>query len=358
MKIFIAATSFQSSYGGPARSVSRLADELSALECEIGLWSADGSVRETSFLRARSRVRRLTGSLDKALAEYGTPDIIHDNGIWLPHNHRLAGLCRKREIPRVVSVRGMLEPWARQHKQVKKWIAWKVYQRRDLAGAACHHVTSAAEAESVRGFGWNVPIREIPNGVDLPQVTNSKPRTSESRIALFVGRIHPVKGLPMLVEAWSRVRPEGWKLRIAGPDEGGHRAKLENMIDRAKLSASCEWTGELADGAKEDAYRSADLFVLPSHTENFGMAIGEALGYGVPVLTTQGTPWQLLETERCGWWVPVSVDGIAAALNDATLKKPEELMAMGKRGQAVMIERFSWSRIAKEFIDCYNRAGS
>lgn len=355
MKIFLAATSFRSSYGGPARSVSRLAEELSAEGCEIGLWSADGSVGETSFLPAGSRVRRLSGSLDRALQEYGTPDIVHDNGIWLPHNHRLARLCRNRGIPRVVSVRGMLEPWARQHKRVKKWIAWEVYQRRDLAGAACLHVTSSAEAKSVQGFGWNVPIREIPNGVDLPHLSGAQPRTSQPRIALFVGRIHPVKGLPMLIEAWSRVRPEGWKLKIVGPDEGGHRAKLESSIDRAKLAACCEWTGELADEAKEDAYRSADLFVLPSHTENFGMSIGEALGHGLPVITTQGTPWQLLETKRCGWWVPVNVDGIAAALGDATSKDSEDLMTMGQRGRAVMEERFAWTRIAGEFVGCYRR---
>ncbi len=357
MKIFVAATSLQSKYGGPARSVSRLADELSALGCEIGLWSADGSVGETPFLESGSRVRRLCGTMDEALEEFGTPEILHDNGIWLPHNHRLAGLCKKRGIPRVVSVRGMLEPWARKHKRLKKWIAWEVYQRRDLASAACHHVTSAAEAKNVKGFGWKVPICEIPNGVDIPIAAKHSPRISRSKIALFMGRIHPVKGLPMLIEAWDRVRPEGWTLRIAGPDEGGHRIKLEEMIDRAKLSGSCEWTGELAGEAKAAAFRCADLFVLPSHTENFGMAIGEALGYCLPVITTQGTPWKLLETERCGWWVPVTVDGLAAALNDATSKHSDELSEMGKRGQAVMVERFAWRRIAEEFIACYHRVG-
>jgi glycosyltransferase involved in cell wall biosynthesis len=356
MKIFIAATSFQSSYGGPARSVSRLADELSDLQCEIGLWSADGSVMETSFLRERSSIRRLAGSIDQALAGYGMPDVVHDNGIWLPHNHRLAGLCAKKGIPRVVSVRGMLEPWARHHKRLKKWIAWQLYQRSDLARATCHHVTSGAEAKSVREFGWNVPIREIPNGVDVPAASIGEPRVNGPRIALFVGRIHPVKGIPMLVEAWNRVRPEGWKLRIAGPDEGGHRAKLEAMIDGANLSAICEWTGELGPEEKAAAYRCADLFVLPSHTENFGMVIGEAMGHGLPVLTTQGTPWQLLQTERCGWWAPVTVDGIADALEDATSKSPMELGMMGERGRAVMIERFSWSRVATEFVDCYKRA--
>lgn len=142
-------------------------------------------------------------------------------------------------------------------------------------------------------------------------------------------------------------------MRIVGPDEGGHLAEVKALVQRAGLNESCEFPGSAEGGALHWEYRNADLFILPSHTENFGMVVGEAMAHGLPVITTHGAPWQLLETEHCGWWVPVSVEGIAAALEDATRRSPEELAAMGARGRAVVEERFAWDRIAKEMIACY-----
>ena len=178
--------------------------------------------------------------------------------------------------------------------------------------------------------------------------------TSSAKTALFVGRIFPVKGLPMLVEAWARLRPKGWKMKIVGPDEAGHRAEVDVLVREAGLEADFEFTGPLAGRELAEAYQNADLFVLPSHTENFGLSISEALSHGLPVITTQGAPWKILEEERCGWWVPVSVDGIMNALEDGTRRSPEELSVMGARGRKVVEERFAWDGIASEMISCYN----
>src|SRR5262249_44381126 len=156
-------------------------------------------------------------------------DILHDNGMWLSHNHRIANLGARYNIPRVVSTRGMLEPWAMNHKWGKKRVAWSLYQRRDLKRAHCHHTTAEAECRNVERLGLGVPVRVIPNGVDLPELDSGtqhveveKMRRSDRKKALFLGRIYPVKGLPMLIKAWARVRPQGWHLQIAGPDEAGH----------------------------------------------------------------------------------------------------------------------------------------
>ena len=116
MKVFIAGTSLLPSYGGPAFSVSRLATALTEAGAEVGLWAPDQSAGFTSLLAAQSSVRRLTGTEAEALDSFGEPDILHDNGIWRPHNHRLAALAESHDIPRVVSTRGMLEPWAINHK--------------------------------------------------------------------------------------------------------------------------------------------------------------------------------------------------------------------------------------------------
>ena len=300
------------------------------------------------------------------------PDLVHIHGIWSPALAKRWLFWRLRNVPCVVSTHGMLEPWALAHKALKKKVAWYIYQRFILERVAALHATSVREADNLRQLGLKVPILTIPWGVAMAGTSNIEHRTAniEGQIigdgvreatdneqpiktALFVGRIYPVKGLSLLVEAWAKIRPSGWKMKIVGPDEAGHRAEVETLIRESKLKGDFEFTGTLEGEALRKAYDDANLFILPSHTENFGMVVGEALAQGLPVVTTHGAPWELLAAERCGWWVPVSVEGLAAALDDATRKSPEELIAMGERGRAVVAERFAWDRIAGEFIDCY-----
>ena len=135
VKVFLAGTSLLPTYGGPALSVSRLAMALEETGIEVGLWASDQSAASTPLLPRKSSMRRIVGTEAAALNSFGKTDILHDNGIWLPHNHRLARLAAAQGIPRVVSTRGMLEPWALNHKRWKKAIAWSLYQRRDLKRA-------------------------------------------------------------------------------------------------------------------------------------------------------------------------------------------------------------------------------
>ena len=326
----------------------------------MGLWAPDQSVATTPFLSAESRVQRLTGSASEALDRFGQPDVLHDNGMWLRHNHRLAQLATTRGIPRIVSTRGMLEPWAMNHKRLKKRLAWWLYQRRDLKQARCHHTTAEAEAANVRRLGLGVPVRVIPNGVDVPRVDRSTrstqlgKETSRKRTALFLGRIYPVKGLPMLVEAWARVRPPSWCLQIVGPDEAGHRAEVERAVSAASLSDVICFVGPLDGDAKQSALLNADLFVLPTHSESFGVVVGEALAHGLPVLTTTGAPWPMLIERGCGWRVDPTVDGLAEGLRQATALDSETLQAMGAKGRELVETEFRWDRVAKQFATIYD----
>lgn len=288
------------------------------------------------------------------------PDCVHMHGIWAPHLARRCLFWKKRGIPCVVSPHGMLEPWALNHKRWKKRIAWHCYQKRILNGCTLLHATSEREAASLRALKLKPPIAVIPWGIDCPQsdnyfsIQNSKSSIQNpENTALFVGRIYPVKGLPMLVAAWAKVRPTGWKMRIVGPDEAGHRAEIEAMVRQAGLLGEFEFVGPLNGEELHRAYAKADLFILPSHTENFSMAVGEAMSHGLPVITTHGAPWKLLADEQCGWWVPVSVGGIATALEDATKRRSEDLAAMGQRGRRVIAERFAWDQISGQLVTCY-----
>lgn len=351
MKIFLAGTSFHPSYGGPAHSVSRLGWALADQSHDVTLWAPDGSARESPLVEDHRRLEKASASLEKSLRSTA-PDLIHDNGIWLTHHHRLANFASRENLPWVVSIRGMLQPWAFQHKAAKKKLAWWLYQKRDLSRAALHHVTASHEIAPLVGRIPAARVCCIPNGIDCPS-TSVKSAKDRQPVALFVGRLCPVKGLPLLLEAWNRVRPGGWHLRLVGPDEAGHRAELEALVSRFGLGEHVTFTGAMSGDELADEYGRASVFVLPSHTENFGMAIGEALAHGLPIITTHGAPWKLLEEEHCGWWVPVSVDGIAAALEDATNRSPTELAEMGARGRKIAADRFSWNKIAAEMISCY-----
>jgi glycosyltransferase involved in cell wall biosynthesis len=240
----------------------------------------------------------------------------------------------------------MLEPWAIAHKRWKKAVAWQLYQKQILNRCQGLHGTSDREVAQFRKLGIEVPAEVIPWGVNLPSESVFKASPSATKTALFVGRIYPVKGLPLLVEAWSRVCPQGWKMLLMGPDEAGHRKEVEAAIAKHRLGDVFEFLGELKDEAKDDIYRQAQLFILPSYTENFGLVVAEALAHGLPVVTTQGTPWSGLIQKRCGWWVPTSVDGLTQGIQEACSLSPEDLNSMGERGRGWMEREFGWDAAA------------
>jgi len=334
---------------------------LARAGAEIGLWASDQSAGDTPLLLPEASVWRLSGRASEALDRFGTPDILHDNGIWLRHNHQLAKLSNQRGIPRIVSTRGMLEPWAMGHKRWKKRLAWWLYQRHDLMRASCLHTTAERESQNVRALGLGLPVCMIPNGVDLPEMSpelvGSQGETSldGKKTALFLGRIYPVKGLPMLIEAWARVRPQGWVLQIAGPDEGGCQAKLEKAIAGAGLSAVVSFLGPVDGERKRSALFAADLLVLPTHSESFGMVVAEALAHGLPVLTTTSAPWPMLPERGCGWCVDATVGGITEGLRLATSLEPQTLQEMGARGRELVSEEFGWAPVAEQFIATYEK---
>lgn len=356
--------------GGPARTVTSLVHHLGKID-DVAVSLATqklngeeiytGNLNEERVFVARgssSASAKAGTAFRKKLSELITDrptDIIHDHGIWLPVNHIVARLAGRHRIARVVHTRGMLEPWALSYRAFKKKIAWMMYQERDLESVVLFFATATAEAESIRKLGFGQPIAIIPNGVDLPEVhlrTRLSPDFGRQRNAVFMSRIHPKKGLLELVNAWAKVKPVGWKLILAGPNEGGYLQQVLDCIQKLGLGGTVEYRGVVAGEAKAKLLKSADLFILPSFSENFGVVVAEALAYGVPVISTLGTPWKGLVDERCGWWVAAEANALADAVCEAIAMSDQERYEMGVRGQQYA-RQFDWGQIARETAEVY-----
>ena len=361
----------RTSSGGPSRSVTALCDALARAGTSVRIVTSRPGPDEPILCPSRPDVTvqlegeergglwRGAGSpFGRAVAEAVAapgPTVVQNHGLWVPTNRAAALAARAAGRPFVVSPKGMLSERALSVKRRKKQLAWHLYQRRTLDAAHAFQVTSEAEAEDVRRAGLRQPVAVIPHGVDVPSESTPPDlgRRGGPRTALFLSRLHPIKGLPDLVEAWGRVRPEGWRLVVAGPDEEGHRADIERQVAASALGDVVSLVGPAGEGEKQALLQTADLFVLATHSENFGIVIAEALAAGLPVVTTRGAPWEALVTHRCGWWVETGAEPFAAALREATAASPDVLRAMGRRGRAYVEEHLSWGRSAAGHLALY-----
>lgn len=223
--------------------------------------------------------------------------------------------------------------------------------------AAFIHATTESELNAIRGLGIRGKIKIFPLGVNLPRLGERSCKDFNHTI-LFLSRISPEKGLENLLEAWNKVSHSGWRLVIAGPDWFGHQKKLEDKIAREGITG-VEFPGKVVGKEKDALYRSADFFVLPSFTENFSAVIVDALAYGIPVITTKGTPWQILEGSgsesecRCGWWVDIGVEPLVGALKKAMDLAPDTYLKMSNCARHLVERGYCWDRIAQNLLAGY-----
>lgn len=366
IRILLTVADISPAAGGPARSVPGLARALTRAGAHVEIITVAPTNRASGTTGVPTTRVPVTGKTWRDVRvmpawraelqtrfETGAFDVVHDAGLWLPVNHVTAAAARNGRVPLVVSPRGMLEPWALGHRSTKKSVAWHLYQRRDLARASMLHATSRQEAGGFRRAGLHNPIAIVANGVDLPDPAGDR-AVSSPRRALFLSRIHRKKGLLDLVAAWASMRPQNWKMIVAGPDEEGHLAEVRQAVRQAGLESVFEFVGPVDDDAKWALYGGSDLFVLPTYSENFGLVIAEALASGLPVITTRETPWPEIESQRLGWWIPTGADALTTALREALAVSPAVLGEMGARGRRVVAENYSWSTAAQRMLASYH----
>ena len=362
------------SAGGPSYAVAKLCRHLGPLGFNVSILTVDLTslrddmtlmnipVEEGVSMKAVSCIgsvdRRLVFSPPFPLAVANAlhrhrPRILHNHGIWMLENHFALRAANRAGVPVVCSVQGMVSPWAIRHHSFKKKMVWRLYQERDLKRVAVFHATSEEEADAIRRVGFRQPIAVVPNGVDIPRVLPVSSKKGRKRIVLFLSRVHPSKGVEMLIDAWTRIDTRGWECRIVGPVFDAYKAKLQQKIDTLGLENDVRLFDMVDHDAKWSVYREADLFVLPSHSESFGIVVAEALAAGVPVVTTKGAPWRALLDQQCGWWVDVELSAISNAMHEAMHLSAAKRRRMGERGRAFVAENFAWTFVAAEMAAVY-----
>ncbi len=338
-------------FGRDGHSVELLTTDPSA--------SAEGDEQQLGTLRIRTFRRdwpeRLCPSrgLRRALLQTNA-DIVHHHSLWLRTLHYANRACSHL----VISPRGMMSSWAWHHRSGRKRLARWLVHPGAMESALGWHATSTEEEKDIRSLGFQQPACLAPNGVDASTQTEIEesrrhwqsacPETAGRPVALFYSRFHQKKRVLELIDSWLEHSPKDWLLLLAGIPEEFTPQALEDYASRLSGAGRVRAFASLG---RPPPYAVANLFLLPSHNENFGLVVAEAMAYGVPALVTDSTPWKELNHRALGWCVPWQDFG--ATLAGATAEGPERLRARGAIARTWVLENFSWDKSAKILADFY-----
>lgn len=373
MKILTFIVDIDNTHGGPSRSVPILVKGLAEEGVDITLMTfrtddmnthaLDGTTAKLKILEQGASINEIESFI---LNERF--DLIQMQSMWAPIYHKVAKIARKHNIPYIITPRGMLEPWSLSQSKWKKKIAMLLYQMNDLQKASCIFTTAEMEGQHVRELGVNVPMSVIPNGIETDGYACRTSMDGVKKQILFLSRIHVKKGIELLIDAFKKVIDErfefrDWSVVIVGNGESDYIESLKLKVKSLVLEDCIKILPPVFGDAKTKLYQESSLFCLPSYSENFGMVIAEAMSCGVPAITTNGTPWQLLNGDcstmgasldmlgndkKTGWCIDLSVDNLAKALREAMSMSVEDLYEMGQRGSKLVNENFNYRSVAKK----------
>ena len=352
---------------GPSYSVPRLCGALAAQGATVRLVTVGDT--HSSFVGFQHEAYpadfsgipvlgqlRFSSALKSALTRIAeATTIVHMHGLWRMPNVYPASAAMRTRNHLVLSPRGMLGEAALKFSSCKKQLFWTIAQGAAARAATCIHATSRQEYEDIRAFGLKAPIAIIPNGIDVPPAGPKRRPAEGSRKLLYLGRLHPKKGLDRLFDAWDLIEDHhhNWQLDIVGPVDSDYAQMLKARTE-ANAASRVHLAGPLYGEEKLKAYRAADLFVLPTLNENFAMTVAEALAQATPVISTKGAPWAELVSHGCGWWIDHGAEPLAATMDEAMSMSSEQLASMGEAGRAWMCRDFDWNTIALSMRSVYD----
>lgn len=349
---------------GPSTSVPSLCRALAERGDDVELFALEPAAAKPIFDRVRyfpcaalPFAHRLGWSprMRQALErESRAFDVVHTSSLWMMPNI-YPGLVRERgDSKLVVSPRGTLSAWSRARSKLRKAVVWRLGQRAALEAADCIHATSVEELRDIRRMGLKTPVALIPNGVDCPESFVERDESRSRRTCLFLARIHPTKGVDRLLEAWRRLAADfpAWDCKIAGPLDSAYAQQVQADAGRSS-EARVEFLGEVRGEAKARLFRAADLYVLPTHSENFGISVAEALSHGVPSIVFRGAPWEGLNEQDAGWWIEPDLEVLTNKMREAMQMSDAQRAAMGRRGHAWVRAEFAWPGLAARMQRVY-----
>jgi glycosyltransferase involved in cell wall biosynthesis len=342
---------------------------------DIGLWSP---VQVKAFRPIGPHQFGYSPQFRRALEEF-VPDLVHTHGIWVYPSIVTNQNRRRQGVPYIISVHGMLDPWAVRNSHWKKVIAHFFYEGAHLRDASCLRALCEAEARSLRQFGLTNPIAIIPNGIDLPAIGNRQSAIGNApwhgfvepgkKVLLFLSRIHPKKGLMNLLKAWAQNRKsEEWVLALAGWDQGGHEDELKHLATELGIpwadireqkseignrKSEILFLGPQFNEGKAACYAYCDAFILPSFSEGLPMVVLEAWAYGKPVLMTPECNLPEGFAANAAIRIEPSVESIVQGLEQLLRSPSSDLCSLGTNGRALVAGRFTWPKIAADMKSVY-----
>lgn len=305
------------------------------------------------------RYRPFSGVWKKAvvdLLDSVRPDIVHVNCCWTPDCAMIQRLAQKRGYKVVLTPHGMLEPWIiKRHYWTRKVPALWLYQKAAVQRADCVQATAESERGNLLKLGYNSNIKVVRLGIDAESI-EMKRSWKKSRQILFLSRVHVKKGINFLVEAADVLRNElqGYKILVAGEGEADYVEAMKRMICDRGLQDIVKLIGGVYGDEKWRLFQTSDFFVLPTHSENFGLAIAESLASGTPVITTVGTPWSDLNSSEAGAWIEIGTQPLVETLRKFLSLSDDEREAMGRNGRKLIEEKYSAHVMAVQMMEVYN----
>ena len=381
LKVLHIVVSMAPEYGGPVLTVPGLTSALAqeGIHCEIftTLWKKDSADVMPSCAVPVNRfdvgfLARFWNGYSKSLAKTlwdrigsGAFDLLHVHEPWHYPGFVAFLAARKYNIPYVLSSRGSFQKWCLRQKAFKKWVYMKMIQGHILQSADAIHALTNEEMKSISELGYRTPVSVVPNGVDLspfeyvPDISEflaAYPELSGKRVILFIGRLHRQKGLDVLARSYASLshKFKNVALLVAGPDEDGTQKRMESILKTSSALRGTVFTGMLTGKDKLAALACADLFVLPSYSEGFSMAVLEALAAGLPVVISRQCNFPEVSEHNAGFVVERDDPAVTEAIS--TLLSDDQLRArMGQNGRNLVREKYTWNAVAASMAGLYRK---
>ncbi|GHT53478.1 glycosyl transferase family 1 [Bacteroidia bacterium] len=360
MKILHTTPNLSLSYGGPTQSVFYTVEGLRVQGLDVDILTYQPDIHDRLIADDEYIIALPLGKSSfvhssgyKHYLKNHSYDLYHAQGIWQYPTSIAAKIARKQNKPYIITPRGMLYPQALAASKLKKQIFLKLFLLNDLNKAATVQATCEEEMHHLRNVGVKTPIAVIPNPIHVQDRLPYAMRNAQFKLG-YLGRVHPRKNIERIIYAWEKSgnKTTNSELVIIGDGDKSYLDFLKAETTRLNLK-NVVFTGFLSGEAKEKMLNALSYLVVPSDFENFGMIIPEALTKGIPVIASKGTPWEELNTHRCGWWVDNDVDTLAATIEQALQLPKTTRIEMGRRGQELVKNNYSVEVVAKKMIRLY-----